>query len=167
MNAALATLLIAVVLAVGALVAITRKLTATRAALDASQAALLQAAWFEWWTRNAAETPRDKTERPYLVRLAYAAQLAPSLDVFCKDCEALAADTSKPLALRLTAKSFAEELRAPKRPWLCMPPGAPWHHKGALEIAYREAMACIPLGLAEVPTVQVQHEPTQNLTGDA
>lgn len=167
MNAAQATLLIAVGFAVGALIVVTRQLAQTRRRLKASQAALLQAAWFEWWTRNAAETPRDKPERPYLVRLAYAAQLAPSLERFRDDCEVLANDQTKPLTLRLAAKSFAEELRAKHKPWLCLPAGAPWHSQARIEAAYHEAMSCIPLGLAEAPAVQLQHEPTQNLTGDA
>jgi len=112
-----------------------------RSALRAKLEQLREAAWCQWWTRNAAEMTRADPSRLYLVGLAYAAQLAPSMRVFLEDLEDLTREPNIAEGLKNAAKSFAQELRAERRPWdVWEETGAPMHARGALDQAYREAL---------------------------
>lgn len=107
------------------------------------RALLRRAEWLDWWVRNAAEmTPLDAT-RPYFQALAYAAQLAPTLEQFAADCEQLADYTGAPAGLRSAARAYADELKAPRLPWEVWieDTGKPPHAPTAIARAYREAIA--------------------------
>lgn len=100
--------------------------------------------WHRWWVRNAAETTALDEGRPHLLRLAVAAQLAPSLERFRADLHSLAADASRPQPERLAARSFLSELdvadRTGELPWdvWVRDTGKPEHNPDA----QREAYAC-------------------------
>jgi len=112
-----------------------------RRALRAKLDGLREAAFLQWWARNAAEMTRADPSRPYLVGLAYAAELAPNFGVLLRDFEDLAREAALPDGLRNAAASFAQELRAPRVPWdVWEETGRPMHVRGALDLAYREAL---------------------------
>lgn len=102
------------------------------------------AGWHRWWVRNAAETTALDEGRPHLLRLAVAAQLAPSLERFRADLHSIAADASRPRPERLAARSFLSELDVAERtgelPWdvWVRDTGKPEHNPDA----QREAYAC-------------------------
>lgn len=166
MNLSLATSIIACVAAFVALagtLTLAHKLRKHRAALRHLQARLLRFHWVEWWTRNAAEMTRADPSRPYLVHLAYAAALAPSLGEFVHDCAELAQNDRLPDSLRNAARSFAEEMAAAEAdelPWIkwTREQGYTWH-PGAQLFSYREALVaalnCIPWQGGALPNLQV------------
>jgi hypothetical protein len=166
MTLSLATSIIACVAAFVALVGtltLVHRLRKHRAALRHLHARLLRFHWVEWWTRNAAEMTRADPSRPYLVHLAYAAALAPSLGEFVHDCAELAQNDQLPDGLRNAARSFAEEMTAAETaelPWI------KWtrengftFHPGAQVFSYREALVaavkCIPSEGGALPNLQV------------
>lgn len=133
-----------------------RRRRALRVKLDG----LREAAFLQWWTRNAAEMTRADPSRPFLVGLAYAAELAPSFGVLLQDLEDLAREQALPVGLRNAAASFAQELRAPRVPWeVWEESGRPIHVRGALDVAYREALqhliARIPITARVTPVSEV------------
>lgn len=98
--------------------------------------------WFRWWLRNAAEcTPLDPA-RPELLRLAIAAQLAPSLAVFERDLHSVQHDLSRTPLERDVAKGFLSELEIAGRTQQCpwdvwkRDTGKPEHNPEAQRIAY-------------------------------
>ncbi len=108
--------------------------------------------WIEWWTRNAAETTRADPSRPYLVRLAYAAALAPSMAILEDDLRRIERDERNPPGLRNAARSYVQELHAAVRPWVQWEAdGHPRFHPGAQAFAYAEALSCIREGLILPP----------------
>lgn len=113
-----------------------------RRALRGKLDGLREAAFLQWWTRNAAEMTRADPSRPFLVGLAYAAELAPDFGVLLQDLDDLAREPGLPDGLRNAAASFAQELRAPRVPWdvWAETTGRPTHVRGALDVAYREAL---------------------------
>ena len=121
------------------------------------QNAALRYQWHEWWTRNAAEMTRADPARRYLIALAHAAQLAPDLEIFERDCDHIAFDLELPTGLRNAAKSFVEELRAPRLPWevWAETTGKPAHVAAAIELAYREA-----LGVLTHPSERIRNPPS-------
>lgn len=133
-----------------------------RARLQLAQQApeLNRARWHTWWVRNAAEMTRADPSRPYLVRLAYAAMLAPSLTQFEDDLDRIVRNPEAPVGLRNAAASFAQELQAQRLPWevWAETTGKPPHVAQAVEFAYREALFCIPMGLADMPALDVPEE---------
>jgi hypothetical protein len=107
------------------------------------RAELVRAQWLDWWVRNAAEmTPLDPA-RPYFVRLAYAAQLAPDLQAFRRDCDMLTMSPEAPESLREAARAYVAELSSPRVPWEVWveETGKPPHASFAIESAYREVIA--------------------------
>lgn len=77
--------------------------------------------WWRWWMRNAAEcTPLDPA-RPHMLRLALAAQLAPSLADFERDLHSLQHNPNLPALERDVAKGFLSEREVARRvgetPW--------------------------------------------------
>lgn len=110
--------------------------------------------WFAWWMRNAAEcTPLDP-ERPHMLRLALAAQLAPSLEVFERDLHSMQHDRARDPLERNVAKGFLTELEIARRtrepPWVVWmrDTGKPEHNPEAQRIAY----ACALKGWMELFT---------------
>lgn len=132
-----------------------------RAALRRKLDGLREAAFLQWWTRNAAEMTRADPSRPYLVALAYAAELAPDFATLLQDLDDLAREAALPEGLKNAAKSFAQELRAPRVPWeVWEETGRPMHVRGALDLAYREALQHLVLRIPIVSRLGVPGEAT-------
>lgn len=98
--------------------------------------------WIRWWARNAAEcTPLDPA-RPHQLRLALAAQLAPSLEAFERDLHSIQLDLARTELERDVAKGFLSELEIARRvrvpPWVQwkLDTGKPEHNPEAQRIAY-------------------------------
>jgi len=132
-----------IVLLTGIVIRLLVTLRANTRMLERAYAELLRAQWLDWWTRNAAEMTSLDASKPYFQRLAYAAQLAPSLSAFLSDCDALADRDDAPQGLRTAARGFAAELRAPRVPWEVWveETGKPPHAATAIGLAYREAIS--------------------------
>jgi hypothetical protein len=133
-----------------------------RIALRTRVNGLREAAFLQWWTRNAAEMTRADPSRPFLVGLAYAAELAPDFATLLRDLEDIVEEKTLPEGLRNAAKSFAQELRAPRVPWdVWEESGRPIHMRGALDFAYRESLrhllTRIPITRSLVPQDE-EHE---------
>jgi hypothetical protein len=138
--ASLLSPLVAVLLAL--VVWLTVRLRARTRELRQALEHMTRYAWVEWWTRNAAETTPLEPARPYMVALAYAASIAPNLQQFSDDCEALANDHTHAPLLRNTARQYAVEWHAPVLPWVdwARATGKPMHNEHAQRTAYAQAL---------------------------
>lgn len=98
-----------------------RQLAIARRAVHRLAFELVEPRWFRWWLRNAAECTALDPGRAHLLRLAVAAQLAPSISVFEADLHSIAADPERALPERQAAKSFLTErevaARTREAPW--------------------------------------------------
>lgn len=102
--------------------------------------------WYRWWVRNAAEcTPLDPA-RPHMLRLALAAQLAPSPEAFERDLHSLQRNPAQPALERDVAKGFLTEIEVARRvremPWdaWMRDTGKPAWNPEAQRIAYTCAL---------------------------
>lgn len=121
-----------------------RELNAGRLLLEQATGELVRCTWFLWWLRNAVEcTPLDPG-RTHLMRLALAAQLAPSMEAFERDLHSIVHDPQRPITERNAAKGFLSEREVARRtgemPWQA------WERETGKPLwspeAQREAYAC-------------------------
>lgn len=120
--------------------------------------------WHRWWLRNAAEcTPLDPA-RQHMLRLALAAQLAPSLALFEADLHSLRNDPTRDPLERDVAKAFSSELEVSRRvreaPWLAWErdTGKPRWNPEAQRVAY----ACALVGWLAFFTRKLDAESESN-----